>query len=523
MGNTTTPANNPLVRLLTLGAGALMALALYAMVSYLGQRHYARFDWTSSDLYTLSEKSATIARGIDQEIDLILFLDPSSELWAATTELVDRYVATNPTYLEKRVIDPDRDLLRAQQLVADYGVERRDIVLLAAMNGDGTVRDRRIIEQHELAEYDYSGMQYGQEPSLEGFKGEQLITSHLLALSEARKPKVLFTSGHGEASLQPGGGRSLSVALDLLGQDNFTVEPWRSLGAGAVPTDTDLLVVAGPTSPFLPPELEALGRYLDGGGRMLMLLDPVFAPGPATDEAGDGLVDLGLDDWLADHGVELGSNIVVDPESEMALFGAQMLFTDRYGVHPIVEALEQTRTPVLFELARSVGAGEAMSGFDVRELVRTSEAGWGERGLDRLDQIERGDDDQPGPVSLAVAVAFEPTEMAEAANLAVDHGLPGGSETEDTDGDEARLVVVGDFDFATDERMGSGSNSLFLLNAFNWLVKREDLIDIEARRPEQTRLELTRAELTEVYLLVLVLMPGLAVVCGIVIYRMRRR
>ena len=158
--------------------------------------------------------------------------------------------------------------------------------------------------------------------------------------------------------------------------------------------------------------------------------------------------------------------------------------------------------PVLFELARSVGAGEAMSGFDVRELVRTSEAGWGERGLDRLDQIERGDDDQPGPVSLAVAVAFEPTEMAEAANLAVGHGLPGGSETEDTDGDEARLVVVGDFDFATDERMGSGSNSLFLLNAFNWLVKREDLIDIEARRPEQTRLELTRAELTEVERLV---------------------
>ena len=69
----------------------------------------------------------------------------------------------------------------------------------------------------------------------------------------------------------------------------------------------------------------------------------------------------------------------------------------------------------------------------------------------------------------------------------------------------------------------NGANSLLLLNTLNWLVKRDELIDIEGRRPPQTSLNLTRAEISNVYLLVLVLMPGLAVVAGIWVYVRRRR
>ena len=49
-------------------------------------------------------------------------------------------------------------------------------------------------------------------------------------------------------------------------------------------------------------------------------------------------------------------------------------------------------------------------------------------------------------------------------------------------------------------------------HTFNWLVKREQLIDIEGRKPPQTSLNFTRSEMTNVYFLVLGLLPGLAVV-----------
>ena len=81
-------------------------------------------------------------------------------------------------------------------------------------------------------------------------------------------------------------------ARDLLGRDNFDIEEWSSLGETEVPAGTDLIVVAGPTTGFLPPELEVLSSYLGGGGRLMILLDPVFAPGTGN------MVDLGLTEWL---------------------------------------------------------------------------------------------------------------------------------------------------------------------------------------------------------------------------------
>ena len=541
----------------TLGVGVLLFLALFAMVNYLALRHYQRFDWTSSKLYSLTEKSLSVARAIDQEIDMVIFLNPDSELYGAADELLSRYAAANPQQIKKREVDPAKNLLQAQRLVEKYSIERDNVLVIASAD------DRRVIDEFELAEYDYSGAQFGQAPKLTEFKGEQLITSALLALVEAKKPRVLFTTGHGEAQLERGGQRSFSRARDLLGKDNFDTEEWSSLGKSEVPADTDLIVIAGPTTNFLPPELDLFSSYLDSGGRLLMMIDPVFAEGTGA------IADLGLRDWLLGYGIEIRDDIVVDPSSELPFFGAETIFTDSYGSHPIVEALEQTRTRVLLPLARSISkSADAPAGFQVTELVRTSDAGWGETDLEALDKVEEGEEDLPGPVTLGIAVSFEVS--SELSNDGDPSGVEPGGPTDDSDelpagesvadspaepdafeafagdsegfdddgeedaeedgeedveedGDEARLVVFGDFDFASDSQIGNGANALLLLNTLNWLVKREHLIDIEARRPEQTSLNLSRAELSQVYLLVLLILPGLSVAFGIWVYMRRRR
>ena len=505
------------------------------MVNYLANRHYQRFDWTSDKIYSLSKKSLAVVEGIDREIDLVVFIGPDSPVYAPVNELLSSYAAANPK-LSKREVDPAKNLIEAQRLIQRYNIERDNVVIVA------TDEDRRVIDEFDLVEYDYSGAQMGQPPTISEFKGEQQITSAMLALIEAEKPKVLFTTGHGEVALERGDTRSLSDAQALLGGDNFQIETWGSLGETAVPPDTDLIVVAGPTTGFLPPELDLLSSYLDGGGRLMLLLDPVFAPG-----TGD-MVDLGLTEWLAGYGVEIRDDVVIDPSRQMAFFGPETVYTDSYGSHPVVEALEQRRTPVLLPLARSVSkAGDVPDGYQVVELLRTSEAGWGETNLDSLEEkIEPGKDDTPGPVSLAVAVSFEieteagPAEKApegrlEAAGEGEDvppeeiaePSADGGDEDEDEDEDgealEARMVVVGDVDFAGDMGIASGDNAVLLLNAFNWLIKREELIDIEGRKPAQTTFTLSRSELSQVYLLVLLVLPGLAVAFGVWIYLRRRR
>lgn len=542
-----------------LGTSVVLALALYAMVNYLSLRHYKRGDWTSSQIYSLSEKSSNILADLERDIDAVIFLSPSSEVYDAVDELLSRYEAANPQRFKKRVVDPARNLLEAQRLVETYRIDRENVVIIAS--GD----DRRLLEEYELAEYDYSGAQFGQAPTLKGFKGEQLITSAILELVEDEKPKILFTSGHGEAPLERSATRSLSGAQDILGQDNFEIGTWASLGQSAVPADTDLLVIAGPTTSFLPPETELFSRYLDGGGRMLVLLDPVL-------DTDGGIKDVGLRDWLDHYGVQPDDDIVIDPASQLPFFGAETVFSAAYGNHPIVEPLAQSNVPVIFPLSRSLRrTADARGELTVSELVTTSDEGWGETNLAGLPDVGLDDDDIEGPVALGLAVSFSvadtdgqaATPMEEGGDVddagLADDGLGGDTLADDELGDdalggdfndddfameddletvdladengeekgegedEARLVVFGDLDFATDAQLRSGGNSMLVLNVFNWLVQRESLVAIESRRPEQTRLTLTDAELTSIFLLVLGIMPGCAIALGVWIYFKRRR
>ena len=89
--------------------------------------------------------------------------------------------------------------------------------------------------------------------------------------------------------------------------------------------------------------------------------------------------------------------------------------------------------------------------------------------------------------------------------------------------EEARLVVIGDLDLAANSQVGNAANGLFILNTFNWLAEREQLIEIEGKASESTSLAMTDSELTSVYLMVLVFMPGLAIIAGFSVFMRRRR
>lgn len=487
----------------TLSAGVILILGLLVMANYLSFRHFKRFDWTGSKIYTLSEKSLGVLRGLDKNIELIMVLSPNSQLgtqvYTSTNELVDRYVAANPQYIKRRNLDPARNPLEFERIVKSFGLDRENVIVVARTDGQGKMVDKRVIEELDLAEIDYSGTQFGQPPSIKEFKGEKQITSAILSLAEAKKPKILFTEGHGEATLDPQSDQySLSQARELLGRDNFEISAWNGLGRGEVPADTNLLVIAGPRTNLAQPELDALGRYLDQGGRLLFLADPVAINGQIQ------LIDPALRDFFAKYGIGVNDDLVFDPGSEIGLFGPGVLMTAEYGDHPIVEALAQTRTRVLLQIARSIRpATTPPADWKLSQLVIGSQESWGETDFVSLmngqNPTPDGADPQ-GRVPLAVAA----------------------SKGEDSTAG-ARIVVFGDADFATDADLIKGGNATLLANTFNWLVSRQNLIDIEGRKPEKASLALAPNELWSLGALVLLLLPGAAVVAGVWIAMRRRR
>ena len=107
------------------------------------------------------------------------------------------------------------------------------------------------------------------------FKGEQQITSAIVALVEGKASKVYFTEGHGEHSVHdsntPQGYGQLG---DMVKNENVEVTTLNLAQKGEVPADADAVVIAGPAISFSPLEADALDKYLLNNGKLLVLLDP---------------------------------------------------------------------------------------------------------------------------------------------------------------------------------------------------------------------------------------------------------
>jgi len=506
-----------LTRTGTLGAGVLVVTALLGMVNYFGWKYHARLDWTAQQLYSLSEKTENVLEGLGRDVEVTVFVPPGDQLYEPTREILSRYEAASP-HVKLRFLDAQKNPLEAKQLVEKYDVKSASVVFAA---GD----DRQVVQRDALADLDYSGVQLGRAPEIRGFKGEQLFTAALIDLANPEKPKVLFTTGHGEHKLDDLSPAGLGEAQRLLKDDNFDLQEWASLGAKEVPADTDLVVVAGPTASFVPPELEMFSAYLDRGGRMLLLLDPVIAQAGKPE-----VISTGLEDWLAAWGLKVGSDVVVDPGNPLPFFGAETLFVTDYGEHPLTRSVREGGLPVLVSLARSVSARQAPAGFEALDLLRTSRQGWGETDL---ADPRRDDTDLRGPVPLGVAVEVaDPEEAADAQDAADQPAAPDEGEAKKDDDEAAaaapptkmRLVVYGDSDFATDRLLQANvANGVLLADTLNWLTERQTLLGIPPKKPEQVRLSLTSSALTWVRLFALAILPGLAVASGVLVYTRRRR
>jgi ABC-type uncharacterized transport system involved in gliding motility auxiliary subunit len=86
-----------------------------------------------------------------------------------------------------------------------------------------------------------------------------------------------------------------------------------------------------------------------------------------------------------------------------------------------------------------------------------------------------------------------------------------------------RLVAFGDSDFASNQLLQANqANVVLLSNTLNWLVEREALLDIPAKKTEQVKLTLTTPQIRNVYLLAAVL-PLLAIALGGYVFLRRRR
>src|SRR5262249_14369267 len=134
---------------------------------------------------------------------------------------------------------------------------------------------------------------------------EQDFTNALKKLLVGTTKKVYFIQGHGEHDPDATDQRTgYSAATTALKGDNFDVAKLALAPEGKIPDDASVLVIAGPQTDYLQPELDLIRGYLKKGGKLLLMIDPSpkFDSAPLTN-----LIGLAKE-W----GVDVGNDYVLD-------------------------------------------------------------------------------------------------------------------------------------------------------------------------------------------------------------------
>lgn len=436
------------------------------------QRFDKKADLTKLQLYTLSEQTKTVLKDVKKEIRVIAFFsDDTSQSAVRAKDMLELY-QRETEFLTFSFKNPYVDL----QLSDTY-----------QLRYDGTI----IFDSEERHE---------KVTAVE----EQKFTSAIFKLIRDETKNVYFLVGHKEHEISDFNNDGYSEVRTELENQNYAAFSLSLLTEPDIPSDCELLVIAGPKTPLTRTEIDTVEKYLNHSGKLLLMLDPSAT---SAEDVNKGLVGL-MRRW----GIAIENDLVIDETQFVPLFGPTAPVPG-FELHEITRAM---RDPVAFPATRSVTPiGDRASNLSAKSFAKTiggTGDSWGEK--------QRGTDgtfsgtftythgaDTPPPVSIAVAVE-QKMEQNSDGNAAYS---------------PTRIVVFGDSDFAVNAAFRASNRDLFL-STVNWLTLEEDLIairpiDLQGQTLRQMRVhDIRLVQITSVFLI-----PSIVFIAGLIVWWQRRK
>src|SRR5690606_29795835 len=277
---------------------------------------------------------------------------------------------------------------------------------------------------------------------------EGAIYEALRLLAAPHETAIYLARGAGEGRFDATDDAGYAGLAGALQVEGYALRDLVLPAAEEIPGDAAVVLLVGPQRPLPEAALAALDRFLARGGRLVALLEPGVTTG----------VEALLERW----GLGLPDALVVDPASgpiEGDPAGVNPLVF-QFGAHPVTRGLGPTRM-VFLRGARPVFAARKPAPDDeLRVLLYSSRRAWL----------------APEPASLAPGAA--PVRPDDA----VEDYLPLASAGRyPREAGEARIVAIGDAEFASNRYLRTLYNADLILNAVHWAAAREPEITLRPK------------------------------------------
>ena len=483
----------------------IVVTAILVIVELVSVKHFKRWDVTPGNFYSLSAKTMNLLNKLDREkrrIEIIAFTRKLEE--PAVTEILDQYSRASKQ-VTFRFLNLDASPRTAKKYEVDaYGT----LVVIYHFNKEEIEKQKKSKSANKEKKKTFRSEKIFN-------LSENAIANAILKTIQTEQKRVYYLTGHGER-LFSGQGREAMKALAIgMRDDNYQVDELLLLRKKGVPENASMLIIAAPQKELEEVEVEYIDNYIKTGGKLLVFLEPDIKPGRLTA-------------LLERYGFKLPTSFVIDPESvRFELAGGNIItpFAVNYGLHDITKQLKGLAT--VFPTVRHVSAtGMPKAGLHSEDLIKTGPGSFTvenvslQNGQLAFDPKTRKEG--PIPIGAAVSVTLDLYKLAQGRSPQSDSKTTM-SEKKTNEKNEARIVVFGDADFASDAFIGAQGNANLIFNTVNWLGGEKDLITIRPKSRTGEPLVLAGGEGRFVHLFTVWIMPLFIILIGAAVYVRRRQ
>jgi ABC-type uncharacterized transport system involved in gliding motility auxiliary subunit len=451
-------------------AYSLLIIVVVVMVNYIFynfDKLKGEWDLTQGQQNSLSPETLKVLTALKDPVKVVAFYTATSQSRTTGEDLLKRFQDKSGGKLTYQMVDPETQPVLAQQ----FGITADGT--LVATKGD----------QHQNAK----------------FADESELINAIVRLENPVQLTVYFVGGHGEHSVDDSGNSGFSQIKTYLAGINYQVKTLTTL-SNAIPVDASVIVVAGPTKPYNQQDVDNLAKYLNGGGKVIFMIEPTLLGGVEAGQT-DPIVDYLTKNW----GITLRDDLVLDPQQYAPGADPSFPAAASYNTSPIISP-EIARVFSFYPSARSIQIADTAQlpqGVTDIPVVLTSNAAWGETDFESLKGTG-GKQPQPD--------AADPQGVL---NLLV---------TGENATTKSRVVVVGDSDFPSNGYWQSQSaNPVVFLNAIKWTTEQENLVTVSPKPASDHPLTVTSRDILVIFLLSCLLPPILILIAGIAVWWSRRR
>ncbi len=461
------------------GLGLAGALVFVFALMYVVSQRDAKWDLSYARTTKAGDATRKIAASLEEPVQVALFFPPANEV----AEQVESYfddLKRESSRLEVQQYDHALDPQKAKEL----SVSGNGVIVIAR----GTRREQLFVgTELEKARSQLRNL-------------DQEVQKRLLQVAKSKKT-IYLTSGHGERLETPASATDQRATVRALREElraqNYELKNLSiAEGLGAeVPKDAAAVLVLGPTTAFLPPEVAALKAYFERGGRLLIALDPE----PGLDHA-ELLEMLGLS-----FKPEILANDVAYARVTAQLSDRAFIGTNSYSSHPSVTTNGRMNSPMYL-----MGAGhlderpQRPADLAIDFAVRAHHQSWN-------DANGNYQHDPP-----------QETRKGWALAAAVTRRPPGSTRQEE----QGRAVVLADSDALSDQVLALTArmrgNADFVLDGLKWLLG-DEAIAGSTNTEQDVPITRTRTQDVVWFFASVFVAPAVIVGAGVLAVRKRKR